>query len=115
LFLLRYEDLVQYPVEAKTAFLNWCGKDTSAAPVDNTYRVAHANDNQDEKVSAQASASTGSVGSHTTITDPKRKRTIETYRNIPAVRRLMKTFGYIDDDTVEEISLPKNIEVFKLL
>ena len=50
LFLLRYEDLVRYPEEAKAAFLNWIGIDAAPEALDRRYRNDHPDEGWHDSV-----------------------------------------------------------------
>ncbi len=49
-YLVRYEDMVRYPVQVKQDFLHWVGVDRKFLDIQNTYNVAFTNDIQDPGV-----------------------------------------------------------------
>jgi len=49
-YLVRYEDMVRYPVQVKQDFLHWVGVERKFLDIKNTYNVAFANDIQDPEV-----------------------------------------------------------------
>lgn len=104
-FLLRYEDLVRSPVEAKACFLRWVGFNVRLEQLSDNYSIEHKNDIQDDKVFARNASSGESIGRHTKKSDTHRNSVIENYKNRPEVVDLMERFGYFPDLTE---SLPED-------
>ncbi|MCP4602707.1 MAG: glycosyltransferase [Proteobacteria bacterium] len=93
-FLIRYEDLVLFPVEAKTAFLEWIGLDVRAEPITPEYRVAHDNDIQDPKVSRNNKVVPRSIGCYRKTEGARLKNLIEGYKDFEEAGKLMHRLDY---------------------
>lgn len=104
-FLLRYEDLVRSPVEAKQCFLNWIDLNADPHSLSSSYTVAHKNDIQDDKVTVRNTSSDEGIGRFLRVTGPERVKVIEEYKRKPEVLDLMGRFGYLPSFSD---SLPEN-------
>lgn len=102
-YLLRYEDLVRWPVAAKEDFLSWLGLDRSAEAITPEYRILNQNDIQDWKVEKRKTISAKSVGRWKMEDDPERKELLAGWQNVSAAANLMQVMGY-GDNGVEGLS-----------
>jgi uncharacterized protein (DUF433 family) len=102
-YLLRYEDLVRWPVAAKEDFLNWLELDLSAETITPEYRILNQNDIQDWKVEERKTISAKSVGRWKMEDDPERKELLAGWQNVSAATKLMQAMGY-GDNGVEGLS-----------
>lgn len=94
IFLIRYEDLISNPVEAKRVFLNWAGLNNSKRKVANKYNVVHKDDIQDQKVLKHKKVHAGSFGNWNKVTDAKQEKVLNFYKDSAQVKELMSIFGY---------------------
>lgn len=96
-YLLRYEDLVRWPVAAKKDFLRWVGLDVIAEAITPEYRILNQNDIQDWKVEERKTISAKSVGRWKKEDDPERRELLNGWQNLIHVAQLMQLMGYVDD------------------
>jgi hypothetical protein len=99
LFLLRYEDLVSFPREAKSAFLNWMGIETDPDQLDLKYRNEHPEEGWHDsvhdykEVGKHALQKWKSVGA----LPPWCVTRLAEQNNHQAVIAMMQKFGYTDE------------------
>ncbi len=110
-FLLRYEDLVTHPEEAKIAFLNWLELDTEQ--VDNRYEIANQKDIQDPKVFKKRTVSQESLSRWKEIEKPSEKEILMAYENMAPVKALMTSLGYLPELGSIRLEVPANVSVFE--
>ena len=99
LFVLRYEDLVRFPEQAKATFLNWLGIEASGADLDRTYRNEHPDEGWHDSVHDHRE-----VGTHALQKWRKEKNVpvwcrvrLQQLDNHEDVRKTMAVCGYTDD------------------
>ena len=109
--LLRYEDLVRFPIDAKSFFVTWAGLDATLEPISDTYKVAYQDDIQDNKVVLANKPLESSIGKYLKISDPCISATINYYKKHEKIRNLMKQFGYSDRTTSP--TLQSEINIFR--
>jgi hypothetical protein len=94
-YLVRYEDLVQFPVEVKRHFLATLGISSSGILPLPTYDLAFIDDNQDFKVAQSNTIHHESVGRHRRVEpDSDLGALLRTLSNSPDTLRVMARFGY---------------------
>ena len=93
-FLIRYEDLVRYPKEAKIDFIKWIGLNVKSEIITPSYKIAHADDRQDTKVIKKNKIEDKSIGNYKNIQNSSDVKLIESFSNFNDVSSLMADFGY---------------------
>lgn len=121
-YLLRYEDLVRYPQEARAEYLAWLGLPPDAEDQSGSYSTANtqfaemlresgirpdseeafrlgeqAKLREDFKFHARPEIHTESIGRWKTIEDNQQREIIEAYKNNEQARKLMRLLGYSDE------------------
>ena len=109
--LLRYEDLVRAPIDAKSFFVSWAGLKSTSELISKTYKVAYQDDIQDSKVALANTPIETSIGKHLKISDPSLSATINYYKEHKKIRDLMKLFGY--SDRTEPPALRREVNIFR--
>ena len=93
-YLIRYEDLVRWPVAVKGDFLTWLGLDASQEALTSTYRILNRDDIQDWKVEERRTITSKSVERWKMESDPERVDLFGTWQDIAEAEGLMKMMGY---------------------
>ena len=103
LFLVRYEDLVRHPEEAKAAFLKWIGIDASAAGLDRKYRNEHPGEGWHDSVHDYSEVGDHAYQKWKNAGDlpPWCKERLGEMAGNPGVVELMAQFGYLADGVAE--------------
>lgn len=110
--LIRYEDLVRYPVDVKQYFLTWVGLMVKKENLTDSYSVAYRDDIQDDKVRKKTSASIESIGSYRRIHDRKRREIIDHYRSLPEVMKLMNQLGYHESGLSDRLDPVSDVNMY---
>lgn len=100
-YLIRYEDLVRWPIQAKVSFLSWLGLDVNPNKITAEYRILHENDIQDGKVEERTTITTHSVGRWKALNDPKIHTLLRHWQGISHIQILMQSLGYIEHGFVD--------------
>ncbi len=113
-FLVRYEDLVGHPVQAKQAFLTWLGVNFNAGAITSDYIISHEKDDQDPNVGTTNRITNKSVGRCREVDNPVWRGIIDGYHNIPRALALMKVFGF-GEDGIGKLQNPgiHNLKIFE--
>lgn len=109
--LLRYEDLVRTPIDAKSFFVAWSGLKLKPELISSTYKVAYQDDIQDNKVVLANKPFESSIGKHLEVSDSSISTTINYYKKHEKIRILMKLFGY--SEKIEPPTLRQEVNIFK--
>lgn len=99
-YLIRYEDLVRWPVPAKVGFLTWLGLNVDLTTITPDYSVVHADDIQDWKVQERRSVRAESVGRWKEVSVPEIQSLLCRWQNMAEVASIMEAFGYTDEGTI---------------
>ncbi len=113
-FLIRYEDLVSYPVESKRTFLKWIGVFEGNENIESKYEIAVLNDRQDPKVAQQSSVNKSSIGRYKATKCPDQLAMVNAFQYNSKAKKLMNLFGYSDNGLadIKIIGIP-NLFVFE--
>ena len=112
-FFLRYEDLVNYPGQAKTAFTDWLGLGRGENAMQGAYLIANVHDKQDPKAAAQSTINTKQLHKYTKAQDPKILQLIHAYKDYPKACSLMEQLGYLNKPFVpKEWRHIENLKIF---
>ena len=101
-YLIRYEDLVRYPCQAKKHFVNWLGFEVNTELISAEYTLAFPDEHQDPKVKRYREINQTSVTKWKSVKNQKTLKLIESWKNFPEVGNLMKKFGYVEDGIEEK-------------
>jgi len=93
-YLLRYEDLARWPVQAKLDFLSWLDLDIDKKVITVEYDIIHKEDNQDWKVQEQHKVNMNSVGRWKRVDNPEMKALFQYWQWNEEANTLMNRFGY---------------------
>ena len=96
LHLVRYEDLVRFPTEAKAAFLHWLGFDVSAAQLDRHYEVQHPDESWHDSVFERREVGTHALQKWRRVQDPPpwAAELFSAWQEDPEVASTMSALGY---------------------
>lgn len=96
LFLVRYEDLVRFPVESKTAFLEWLGMDVAEGDVDNVYTNQNPGEGWDDSVHKRREVTDYSLQKWRQMEDPPdwARSLMGAWRKDAGAEEAMRLFGY---------------------
>ncbi len=112
-YLLRYEDLVRWPVAVKEDFLTWLGLDANLEALTSTYRILNQDDIQDWKVEERRTVTPQSIGRWSNESDPERMELFQGWQKNPDAEKLMKMMGY-GQDYIETLALDSpSLSVFQ--
>jgi glycosyltransferase involved in cell wall biosynthesis len=112
-FLIRYEDLVRFPLQAKQEFLEWLGFDVNKEKLNSEYKVTHIDEIQGNQVSSLHTVNDRSIGIHRLETDKLRVSILNVYKDIPQVKNFMSDLGYSPDGLRPlRVTPPKNLHIF---
>lgn len=113
-YLIRYEDLVRWPVAVKGDFLTWLGLDASQEALTSTYRILNRDDIQDWKVEERRTITSKSIGRWKRESDPEGVDLFGTWQDIAEAEGLMKMMGYGRTD-IEPLTLDcPGLRVFQI-
>ena len=112
-FLIRYEDMVRFPVQAKSEFLEWLGLSIDTYPITTKLTVRHQNDDQDPQIKIAKEITSKTMGRHRNPKNSDHSPLINAYLRFPAAVKLMARFGYgaTHLSTMEDLGIP-NLHVF---
>ena len=96
-FLLRYEDLVRHPQQAKRQFIEWLGVSLGSDTITDKYKLAHSDDIQDPKVATRSSVTDSSVGKWEYCKDARVRELQVALPEFPQATDLMRRLGYDRD------------------
>ena len=113
IYLIRYEDLVRWPIQAKVDFLSWLGLEIKVRTINPQYNILHDDDIQDSKVEKKRKVSTDSVGRWKDVTDPKVRKLLNHWQYVEPVKSMMGRFGYNKGGVVDHQLSFKGIKVFR--
>jgi hypothetical protein len=112
-YLMRYEDLVRWPVEAKISFLTWLGLDVHAGTITPGYSVSHKDDIQDWKVKDRQTVTTLSIGQWRKVNDPQVQTLLTHWQRMDEAAALMNRLGYTEDGVVDHPLKLAGVTVFQ--
>lgn len=95
-YLIRYEDLVRFPCQAKKHFVKWLGLEENEELISKEYTLAFPDEYQDPKVKRYKEINTQSVRKWNGVNNQKTLNLIESWKKYPEVAYLMKEFGYVE-------------------
>lgn len=103
LFLVRYEDLVRHPEEAKAAFLRWIGVDVDATDLDRRYRNDHPDEGWHDSVHDYREVGTHAFQKWKQAEDlpPWCQQRLQEWGEHAGVHELMASLGYVEDGVRE--------------
>lgn len=93
-YLIRYEDLVRWPIAAKIHFLEWLGIVPDTETITHHYGIIHEDDTQDWKLGDRRKITTDSVGRWKTLPWQNQRALFEQWKRVDRVASLMEGFGY---------------------
>ena len=96
LHLVRYEDLVRFPTEAKAAFLRWLDFDVTPHQLDRSYEVQHPGEGWHDSVFEQREVSAGALQKWQSVSDPPgwAAELIPAWQDDPGIAATMASLGY---------------------
>ncbi len=99
MFLLRYEDLVRFPEEAKAAFLNWLGFGADAADLDRKYRNEHPGEGWHDSVHDYREVGTHALQKWKQVGELPEwaERALPRWKEDEEASEMMRLFGYTED------------------
>lgn len=112
-YLIRYEDLVRWPVQAKLDFLRWLGLPLGAEPVTAEYEVIHEDDDQDWKVAKQRTVSARSLGRWQSVAVPERQTLFRHWQQVQSAAVLMQQLGYTSEGVADQPLSFEGVTVFR--
>ena len=115
-FVVRYEDLVRHPAEAKAAFLSWIGIEVDASTLDDTYTIAHEGEGWHDSVHDHRTVGGFALEKwrQADASDATLQRLLGAWRENPEAAELMALFGYAGDDLCEHSMKDEPFAVFEV-
>ena len=115
-FVLRYEDLVRFPVEAKAAFLQWIGLEADAANLDDSYTIAHEGEGWHDSVHDHRKVGGFALEKwrQADVGDAALQARLGKWVDDPEVAELMRLFGYANDPLGEHAMRDEPFAVFEV-
>lgn len=93
-YLIRYEDLVRWPVAAKIHFLKWLGITPDSETITPDYGIIYEDDTQDWKVRDRQRISTDSIGRWKRTPWQRQCLVFTGWKRMEKVASMMEVFGY---------------------
>jgi len=112
-YLIRYEDLVRWPVNAKIHFLTWLGLDVDPGTITAGYDVAHKDDIQDWKVKAQRTVTSHSIGRWKGVNSPRARTLFKHWQHVSEAAALMQCLGYSEDGVIDRLLKFSGLTIFQ--
>ncbi|MEM9480764.1 MAG: sulfotransferase [Verrucomicrobiota bacterium] len=99
LWMLRYEDLVRYPVEAKTKYLEWVGLEIDSEEVSNEYTNQNPNESWDDSVHHRREVTDYALQKWNNETDYPdwAKKLLSSWKDGGETEEMMSLFGYNEE------------------
>ena len=114
MYLLRYEDFVQHPGEAKRDFLEWLGMDLGLAEITGEYTIPFPDEVKQDKVHQYRAIQQAAreTWRHAEM-DEATRQLIEGWRTNAPAAELMRSLGYTDGETTAPTLTVDGLHLFR--